>query len=113
MKNGLYSIHVKMLDGHPDRGAGVLVLKDGDMRGGNGSLFYTGSYTCDGPKWKGELISIPHTRNPGPTTIFEDRESGIGFSGTYTDDTAEAMGTALLGKVSLTFRVTLRRLADA
>jgi len=41
MRNGLYSIHVKMLDGHPDRGAGVLVLKDGDMRGGNGSLFYT------------------------------------------------------------------------
>jgi len=36
MKNGLYSIHVKMLDGHPDRGAGVLVLRDGDMRGGNG-----------------------------------------------------------------------------
>ena len=45
-------------------------------------------------------------------TIFEDRESGIGFSGTFTDDTAEAGGTALLGKVSLTFRVTLRRLAE-
>jgi hypothetical protein len=113
MKNGLYSIHVKMLDGHPDRGAGVLVLRDGDMRGGNASLFYTGSYTCDGQKWKGELVTIPHTRNPGPTTIFEDRESGIGFSGTFTDDAAEAMGTALLGKVSLTFRVTLRRLAEA
>jgi hypothetical protein len=113
MKNGLYSIHVKMLDGHPDRGAGVLVLKDGDMRGGNGSLFYTGSYVCDGRKWKGELVTSPHTRNPGPTTIFEDRESGIGFSGIFTDDTAEASGTALLGKVSLTFRVTLRWLADA
>jgi hypothetical protein len=113
MKNGLYSIHVKMLDGHPDRGAGVLVLRDGDMRGGNGSLFYTGSYTCDGLKWKGELVTIPHTRNPERTTVFEDRESGIGFSGTFTDDSAEAIGTALLGKVSLTFRVTLRRLADA
>jgi hypothetical protein len=89
------------------------VLKDGDMRGGNGSLFYTGSYTCDGQKWKGELVTTPHTRNSGPITVFEDRESGIGFSGTFTDDTAEAGGTALLGKVSLTFRVTLRRLADA
>ena len=55
---------------------------------------------------------MPHTRNPGPITIFEDRESGIGFSGTFTDDTAEASGTALLGKVSLAFRVTLRRLSE-
>ena len=60
----------------------------------------------------GQLVTTPHTRNPGPITIFEDRESGIGFSGTFTDDTAEAGGTALLGKVSLAFRVTLRRLAD-
>jgi len=107
MKNGPYSIHVKMLDGHPDRGAGVLILRDGDMRGGNGSLFFTGSYSCDGQTWKGELVTTPHTRNPERTTVFED------FSGTFTDDSAEAIGTALPGKASLTFRVTLRGLADA
>jgi hypothetical protein len=112
MKNGLYSIHVRMLDGHPDRGAGVLVLRDGDMRGGNGSLFYTGSYTFEAGRWKGELVTSPHTRNPGPTTVFEDRESGIGFSGTFDQEAAEAHGTALLGKTSLTFKVTLRRLSD-
>ena len=110
MKNGLYSIHVHMLDGHPDRGAGVLVLRDGSMVGGNGSLFYTGSYSCEGQRWKGELVSAPHTRNPGPITVFEERESGIGFSGTFDDDHAEARGTALLGKASLPFKVTLRRL---
>jgi hypothetical protein len=112
MKNGLYSIHVHMLDGHPDRGAGVLVLRDGSMVGGNGSLFYTGSYTCNGHKWKGELVTAPHTRNPGPTTVFEDRESGIGFSGTFEDGHAEARGIALLGKASLTFKVTLRWLCE-
>ena len=113
MKNGLYSIHVKMLDGHPDRGAGVLVLQDGDMRGGNGSLYYTGSYTCEGQKWKGELVTFPHTRNPGPTKVFEERESSIGFSGTFTEHAAEASGTALIGKFSLSFKVTLRHLADS
>jgi hypothetical protein len=112
MKNGLYSIHVHMLDGHPDRGSGVLVLRDGEMQGGNGSLFYTGSYTCEGQRWKGELVTSPHTRNPGPITVFEDRESGIGFSGTFEQDRAEARGTALLGKTSLTFRVTLRWLSE-
>lgn len=112
MKNGLYSIHVKMLDGHPDRGSGVMVLRDGAMLGGNGSLFYTGSYTVEGRKWKGELVTSPHTRNPGPTTVFENRDSSIGFGGTFDDDGAEARGTALLGKTSLTFKVTLRRLIE-
>jgi hypothetical protein len=112
MKNGLYSIHVRMLDGHPDRGSGVLVVCDGDMLGGNGSLYYTGNYTCEGQRWKGELITSPHTRNPDRTTVFEDRDSGIGFSGTFEDDRAEARGTALLGKTSLTFRVTLRWLCE-
>ena len=112
MKNGLYSIHVKMLDGHPDRGAGVLVLRDGDMMGGNGSLYYTGSYTFDGGKWKGELVTSPYIRNPARTTVFEEKDSSIGFSGTFDDGGAEARGTALLGKVSLTFRVSLRLLVE-
>ena len=112
MKNGLYSIHVIMLDGHPDRGACVLVLRDGEMLGGNGSLFITGSYTLDGRKWKGELVTRPHSRPPGPSKVFEDRESSIGFSGTFDDAGAEAGGTALLGKISLTFRVTMRLLAE-
>ena len=112
MKNGLYSIHVHMLDGHPDRGAGVVVLRDGNMVGGNGSLSYTGSYICEGQRWKGELVTTPHGRDPRTNTIFEDRESGIGFSGSFDGDQAEARGTALLGKTSLTFKVTLRRLGE-
>jgi hypothetical protein len=55
-------------------------------------------------------VSAPHTR--GPITVFEDRESGIGFSGTFTDDAAEAIGTALLGKISLNFCLTPRRIAE-
>jgi hypothetical protein len=53
-----------------------------------------------------------HTRNPGPTTVFEDRESGIGFSGTFGENEADARGAAPLGKTSLTFKVTLCRLSD-
>lgn len=112
MKNGLYSLHVDMLDGHPDRGSGVIVLRNGEMRGGNGSVGITGSYTVSGNRWKGELITKPHAAGGG--TIFEDRESGIGVSGTFDGDGfAEATGTALLGKTSLTFKVTLRRLSEA
>jgi hypothetical protein len=37
---------------------------------------------------------------------------GIGVSGTFTDTTATMNGTALVGKNSLIFRATLRKLAD-
>jgi hypothetical protein len=41
------------------------------------------------------------------------RISGRGFSGTFADDTAEAFGTVLVGTRSLSFRATLKKLADA
>jgi hypothetical protein len=36
-----------------------------------------------------------------------------GFSGTFSEDAAEAFGTVLVGRRSLSFRATLKRLADA
>ena len=113
MKNGLYSIHVTMLDGHPDRGAGVMLLRDGEICGGNDSLSWAGSYTVSGRKWKGELLTSPHSLPPGVPRVFEDRDSSIGFSGTFEDERAEALGTALLGKASLRFNITLRWLTEA
>jgi hypothetical protein len=60
MKNGLYSIHVTLLDGRAGKGSGVI----------------------------------------------------LGVSGTFTDTRAEMTGTALVGKASLIFGATLRKLAD-
>jgi hypothetical protein len=112
MRNGLYSIHMELLDGQTGKGSGVIVFRDGTIRGGDAFLYYTGSYTFEGGRWKGELITNQHTPNPPLVAVFSGREVSIGFSGTYSHDRAEANGTALVGKMSLNFRGTLRWLAD-
>src|SRR3954447_7745511 len=42
--NGLYSIHIRMLDGVDGGNAGVMVLRDGRIRGGHGYFHHLGSY---------------------------------------------------------------------
>jgi hypothetical protein len=44
--------------------------------------------------------------------VFGGREVTTGFSGTYQDDESEVFGTSLVGSRSVSFRATLRRLAD-
>ncbi|MBR0820910.1 GrlR family regulatory protein [Bradyrhizobium liaoningense] len=116
MKNGLYSIHVNLLDGRVGKGSGVILFRDGKILGGDAYLYYTGSYVVkDNNTFKGEVLVQRHTSprgddNPlfgGPAPV------GIGVSGTYTDTGAEMTGTALVGKASLIFGATLHKLAEA
>ena len=114
MKNGLYSIHVTLLDGRVGKGSGVVVFRDGKIVGGDAYLFYTGSYAVKGNTFKGEVLVQRHTSprdndNPlfgGPAPV------GVGVTGTFTDTSGEMTGTALVGKASQIFGATLRKLAD-
>ncbi len=45
--------------------------------------------------------------------MFGGYEVGIGLSGTYTDEGAEAEATALAGKRSIRFSAVLKWLAEA
>lgn len=114
MKNGLYSVHVALLDGRLGKGSGVLMFRDGKILGGDAYLFYTGSYLAkeDGT-FKGEVLIQRHTPSPDPNLLFNSAEPvGIGVTGTFTDTTGTMNGTALVGKASQIFQATLRRLAD-
>nr|WP_144441417.1 MULTISPECIES: GrlR family regulatory protein [unclassified Bradyrhizobium] len=114
MKNGLYSIHVSLLDGRVGKGSGVILFRDGKILGGDAYLYYTGSYKVKDNSFKGEVLVQRHTSprgndNPlfgGPAPV------GIGVSGTFTDTRGEMTGTALVGKASQIFGATLRKLAD-
>jgi hypothetical protein len=110
--NGLYSIHLRMLDGLDGGNTGVMVLHDGRIRGGDGFFDYIGSYTAANGKWKGEIVSHEHTPSKGERPVFGGREVGIGFSGTYTAKGAEAEATALAGKRSIRFKAVLKKFAD-
>jgi hypothetical protein len=110
MKNGLYAVRLHLLDAAPGSATGVMVLRDGVLRGGDSYFYYLGSYSFAAGRWKGELETREHTPSHGARTVFGRRDVGIGFSGTYTDNGAEAEATALAGKQSLRFRAVLRLL---
>jgi len=115
MKNGLYSIHIRMLDGVKGRDSGVLILRDGVLLGGGPYFWSRGSYTSGNGTWKGELATNQHTPFADPLVrpLFAGAEATSGFSGTFTEEGAEVYGTVLVaGHRSLGFSATLKWLAD-
>ena len=75
------------------------------------SFFYAyGTYTCVNGKWKGEVSDQEHSPTFGARPVWERKVVTIGFSGTYTDDSAESDGIALAGKQSIRFKSKLRLL---
>ena len=112
IKNGLYSIHIRMLDGIDGGNTGVMVLHDGRIRGGDAFFDYIGSYASANGRWKGEIINHEHTPSHGERPVFGGYEVGIGFSGTYTDEGAVGEATALAGKRSIRFAAVLKLLAE-
>jgi hypothetical protein len=108
LTNGLYTIHIEMTDGGHGRAHGVIVLHDGKIAGGDSYFYYTGSYTGDRGKWRGELITNEHTKSAGSLPVFGGREVTCGFSGSYSADGAQVQGTALVGKTSVLFHARLQ-----
>jgi len=111
--NGLYSIHIRMLDGIDGGNTGVMLLNDGAIRGGDAFFDYLGCYTSANGKWKGELVNHEHTPSLGERLVFGGYEVGIGFSGSYTEGGAVAEATALAGKRSIRFSAVLKKLVEA
>src|SRR5882757_11014963 len=112
IRNGLYSLNIRMLDGINSSNTGIMVLHDGTIRGGDAFFDYVGAYSSADGRWKGELINHEHSPTRGERPLLGGRdEVGIGFSGTYNEDGAEGEATALAGKRSIRFRTVLRRLA--
>jgi hypothetical protein len=110
IRNGLYHITVEMLDGIEGGNQGVMVLRDGTLRGGDSFFYAYGSYTAADGKWKGEVTNQEHSPTFGARPIWERKVVTIGFTGTYTDGTAEGDGMALAGKQSIRFKSKLRLL---
>jgi hypothetical protein len=110
--NGLYSIHIRMLDGIDAGNTGVMMLQDGSIRGGDAFFDYIGAYSAANGRWKGELVNREHTPALGDRPLFGGHEVGIGFSGTYDHEGADGEATALAGKRSIRFKAVLRKLAE-
>jgi hypothetical protein len=55
IRNGLYSFETKALDGVVGGDSGVMVLRDGTIRGGTSFFYSIGTYSCSDGRWKGEM----------------------------------------------------------
>lgn len=111
--NGLYSIHIRMLDGVDGGLTGVMLLHDGRILGGDAFFYYLGTYTSAGGRWKGEILNQEHTPAKSEHPIFGGHEVGIGFSGTCDDHSAQLDATALAGKRSLRLTAVLKLMRRA
>ena len=106
--NGLYSIHIRMLDGVEGGLTGVMLLSDGRILGGDASFYYLGTYTSENGRWKGQILNQEHTRSVRENPVFGGHEIGIGFAGTCDQQGALLEATALAGKRSLRLTAVLK-----
>ena len=111
--NGLYSLHIRMLDGIGGGNTGVMLLLDGSILGGDAYFYYLGSYSSARGRWKGEMVNQEHTPAASERPLFGGHEVGIGFSGSCDAETAQAEATALVGKRSIRFAAELKLLRKA
>lgn len=109
MDNGLYFIRVEPAGGGRAENGGVLVLRNGRILGGDAFFYYVGNYSGADGSWNGEFSTRQHTRSDLAVPVFGGKEVTVAFSGTYAGETAEVQATSAGGS----YRVTLRRIADA
>jgi len=98
-----------MEGGREGHATGIILLRDGQILGGDSYFFYTGSYAAaGGGKWRGELITHQHTQPAGLNLLFGGRAVSCGFTGTFHADSADVLGTALIGKRSISFHARMK-----
>ena len=102
IRNGLYAAQTKALDGFEGGEIGVVVLRDGTSRGGSSFFYAFGTYSCSDGNWKGEVTMQEHTPAPAWRPMA-GRVVSLGFSGTYTDESAVIGLTALVGDRSIRY----------
>lgn len=111
--NGLYSIHLRALDGVDGALTGVMLLHDGRILGGDAFFYYLGSYTSTEGKWKGGIVNQEHTPAKEAHPVFGGHEIGIGFSGTFDSQGATLEAAALIGKRSIRLAADLKLMRPA
>jgi hypothetical protein len=111
--NGLYSVHIRLLDGLVDGLTGVMLLHDGRILGGDAFFYYLGAYSSADGRWKGQILNQEHTPAKDEHPIFGGYEVGIGFSGTCDERGALLEASALAGKRSLRLTAVLKLMRRA
>lgn len=105
LTDGFYSVRFKTLKGE---GAGVVVLANGQLRGGDSALAYTGTYSQDGDKFSATVATSRHAQ--GLPSVFGIDAVNISLTGQSSSTSATCTGTATQAP-GLSFQAVLTRLS--
>jgi len=103
LPNGFYVVRFSTPRGS---GAGVLMLTDGQLRGGDSAIVYTGTYSQNGDKFTAEVSTNRHTA--GLPSVFGVDAITISLVGTSSGAGASCTGTA----AGVTFKAEISRVGN-
>jgi hypothetical protein len=106
LENGNYSAWLRTSLGE---GTGVVMLKDGEITGGDTVLAYTGSYSQDGNVFTVDIATKRHT--PGQLSVFGIDNVDLTLVGKSTPTVASCRGTSRQAP-GMAFEATLIRITD-
>lgn len=103
LADGFFVVHFKTPRG---AGAGVLTLSNGQLRGGDSAIIYTGTYSQSGDQFTAQVSTKRHSQ--GLPSVFGVDAITISLTGKSTDHTASCSGTAS----GVSFQAELSRISD-
>ncbi len=108
LQNGLYKIEFQTQLG---AGAGVVILHDGQLRGGDSMIYYVGTYKQEGDEFSAEVRTDAHSHPPDITPVFGRERVNITIKGTIQGTSAHLTGSAAEAP-GVSFSAALTRLGD-
>ena len=91
MKTGLYKASFKTPIG---QGNGVVVVSNGLIRGGDGAMYYVGTYQIADNQITSSLRVRKHSNSAGGTPVFGKDDVTVTLQGAATETSATVQGTA-------------------
>ncbi len=107
VKDGLYKVHFKTPLGE---GFGVAALLNGKVRGGDGGIYYLGSYATNGDEFTAEITTNRYANIPGGSVFGVDKVN-LTLRGKSNGLSAQVVGQAKEAP-GVTFQASLAWIAD-
>lgn len=111
--DGLYHVRIEPVGGGKATNAGVMVMRDGQILGGDAFFYYVGAYQTSGEGWSGEFVTRQHTRSGDVGPAFGALDVPVGLAGKRNGDALEGTADVRPPAAPSSFRVSLQRIADA
>lgn len=106
LPDGFYGVQFKTPRGE---GAGVVVLANGQLRGGDSALAYSGTFSQQGDDFSATVTTSRHAQ--GLPSVFGVDAVNITLPGKSSSTSATCAGTAAQAP-GLTFQAVLTRISD-